>query len=150
MKIISLWQPWASAMAWLWKRNETRSWSTKHRGEVAIHAAKQNGTSYLDIREYAVRKLVEAGAPVPSPFPEMPRGAIVAVGELVDVLPVAEFLRLHKPSALELAFGDYGPMRSIWVFSNVRAVVPLPYKASQGLRDLPEEVASQVSYLKVA
>lgn len=40
MKALSLTQPWASLIAIGAKRVETRSWSTNHRGPVAIHAAK--------------------------------------------------------------------------------------------------------------
>ena len=35
MKAISLWQPWASAVALGSKRVETRSWSTSYRGPLA-------------------------------------------------------------------------------------------------------------------
>ena len=41
MKAITLWDPWASAMALELKRNETRGWSTPYRGPLAIHAAKR-------------------------------------------------------------------------------------------------------------
>ncbi|HVM07165.1 MAG TPA: ASCH domain-containing protein [Acidimicrobiales bacterium] len=40
MKAISLWQPWASLIAYGVKTIETRSWSTPYRGRIAIHAAK--------------------------------------------------------------------------------------------------------------
>uniref|UniRef100_A0A6M3J354 ASCH domain-containing protein n=1 Tax=viral metagenome TaxID=1070528 RepID=A0A6M3J354_9ZZZZ len=36
MKAISLWQPWASAMALGWKKIETRSWGTSYRGPPLI------------------------------------------------------------------------------------------------------------------
>lgn len=39
MKAISLWQPWASLVALGVKTIETRSWSTKYRGPLTIHAA---------------------------------------------------------------------------------------------------------------
>lgn len=39
-KAISLWQPWASLIAYGVKTIETRSWSTSYRGPIAIHAAK--------------------------------------------------------------------------------------------------------------
>ena len=41
MKAISLWQPWATAIAVGAKRIETRHWPTKHRGPLMIHAAKR-------------------------------------------------------------------------------------------------------------
>ncbi|MCC6426255.1 MAG: ASCH domain-containing protein [Phycisphaerales bacterium] len=41
MKCISLWQPWATLVSLGEKRVETRSWETKYRGPLAIHAAKK-------------------------------------------------------------------------------------------------------------
>lgn len=42
MKAITLWQPWATAMAMGVKRIETRSWFTRHRGDLLICAAKRS------------------------------------------------------------------------------------------------------------
>lgn len=39
MKALTIWQPWASLLAYGAKKYETRSWSTKYRGPIAIHAA---------------------------------------------------------------------------------------------------------------
>lgn len=41
MKALSLWQPWATLMAYGLKRVETRSWAIRHRGPLLIHAAKK-------------------------------------------------------------------------------------------------------------
>jgi hypothetical protein len=41
MKVISIIQPWATLIAIGEKKFETRSWSTKYRGELAIHASKK-------------------------------------------------------------------------------------------------------------
>ena len=40
IKALSLWQPWASAIAVGYKHYETRSWKTDYRGWLGIHAAK--------------------------------------------------------------------------------------------------------------
>lgn len=40
IKCLSLWEPWAWAMAELLKLIETRSWETGYRGWLGIHAAK--------------------------------------------------------------------------------------------------------------
>lgn len=40
MKCLSLWQPWATLIAIGAKQVETRSWRTRYRGPIAIHAAK--------------------------------------------------------------------------------------------------------------
>ncbi|MCL2331658.1 MAG: ASCH domain-containing protein [Proteobacteria bacterium] len=39
MKTLTLWQPWAGAIAAGLKKYETRGWPTKHRGLLAIHAS---------------------------------------------------------------------------------------------------------------
>ena len=41
IRIISLWQPWASLIALNLKQYETRSWGAPYRGKLAIHAAKR-------------------------------------------------------------------------------------------------------------
>lgn len=43
MKAITIRQPWASLIALGIKQVETRSWSTKHRGRIAIHAGLRDG-----------------------------------------------------------------------------------------------------------
>jgi hypothetical protein len=43
-RVLSLWQPWASLVALGVKTIETRSWSTKYRGPLAIHAAARKPT----------------------------------------------------------------------------------------------------------
>ena len=39
MKAITIWQPYAQAIALGLKKFETRSWPTKYRGKLAIHAS---------------------------------------------------------------------------------------------------------------
>jgi activating signal cointegrator 1 len=41
MKVITVIQPWATLLALGVKKFETRSWATKHRGELAVHAGKK-------------------------------------------------------------------------------------------------------------
>jgi activating signal cointegrator 1 len=41
MKAITIIQPWATLIALGEKKFETRSWATKHRGPLAIHAGKK-------------------------------------------------------------------------------------------------------------
>lgn len=48
MKAITIWQPWASLLAHGMKQYETRSWATKYRGPIAIHAAKRPVRQTID------------------------------------------------------------------------------------------------------
>lgn len=42
MKALTLHQPWASLIAAGVKTIETRSWSTRYRGPLAVHAGKRS------------------------------------------------------------------------------------------------------------
>ncbi|MFF4229017.1 ASCH domain-containing protein [Streptomyces sp. NPDC001820] len=68
---LTLWQPWASAIAYGTKRIENRSWPTDHRGLVLIHAGRTTDPNAKD-------------APLARPFLRrpFPRGAVVAVARL--------------------------------------------------------------------
>ena len=82
IRCISLWQPWASLMARGHKYFETRSWDTKIRGEVWIHAAKSvEGAGPHDGAERCVAYL-EAYLNV---YPEQRAAAVKRLGGLVPV-----------------------------------------------------------------
>lgn len=109
MKVLTLHQPWASLVALGVKTIETRSWSTKYRGPLAIHAAaRKPAVEMLEdgpAGDEEWGQWFETGADawkVPPP-PEMrwsialapaydvvtmPLGAIVATCTLVDVVPM--------------------------------------------------------------
>lgn len=84
MRLLSLWQPWASFMAWGFKSIETRGWTTPYRGPVAIHAAKDRRAM-----KDADGLLHDAGFARPAgPAGTYPFGYVVAVGDLVDAFKV--------------------------------------------------------------
>jgi hypothetical protein len=103
--VISLWQPWGSLWASGRKNNETRHWSTRHRGLILIHAAKH---IEFDI-DPVLREIVEDEFGGHWAM-DLPRGAIVGCCELIgcastDTLQVSED---------EYACGNYGPGRVAW------------------------------------
>lgn len=87
MKAISLLQPWASLVVMGAKKIETRSWNTKYRGELLIHAsagktkegrnlAKYNSDFYDALKtEYDVFGLYD-----------LPFGAIIGKVNLIDTV----------------------------------------------------------------
>lgn len=136
MKAISLWQPWASLMAVGAKRNETRSWPTSHRGDLAICAAKHwddDCAACLGEPEFeeALRGKVQ----------KMPFGCVVAVVDLYSCVRSEEVnlkssvvRPLHKHEHL---FGNYGCGRFVWQTRNLRTLLtPVPVKGRQGLFEL--------------
>jgi hypothetical protein len=144
MKAISLWQFWASAIALGLKRNETRSWATNYRGTIAIHAAKRDTRELRDHFNLLMCRgdFAEAfrTANLHS-FTMLPKGAIVAVAELVEVVPTEVMLRSELVGPLEMELGDYGVNRFAWRLENIRAL-PQPYfiAGHQGLFDVPDQL----------
>ena len=152
MKALSLWQPWASAIALGSKRIETRSWPTDYRGPLAIHAAKRCIKSELedtDAEELWQGALHRTRA-IPGLLPLwncIPFGAIVAVCRLVDCRRTESFGdEIREPRGArpyywtEEDMGDFYPGRWGWVLEDVRAIEPVPWRGAQGLFEVPDEV----------
>lgn len=135
MKAISLWQPWATGIAAGVKAIETRHWSTPHRGEIAIHAAKRWD---LDQREFA-----EAERRAGTIGYGLPFGAIVAVADIVDVKRTEQLV--GSISDVEERWGNYGPRRFGWLFANVRPLSePIGCVGRQSIWTLDDGVVALV------
>jgi hypothetical protein len=139
MKALSLWQPWASAMFFGWKRIETRGWSTDYRGPLAIHASKR---WTADEREtWAAMARAEG---FDAAGYEVPLGAVICTVCLVDVRPTDEL----RPtiSAQEERWGNYGTFdqetkRRRFGFLTTglqRLPQPVPFTGKQGFFDVPD------------
>lgn len=100
MKVLTLSQPWATLVAIGAKKIETRSWNTRYRGPLLIHAAAGLGPggrrAFYDLcYSEAFREVLEpamtgtreiAGFTIPHIDADMlPRGAIIARCELTAV-----------------------------------------------------------------
>ena len=114
MKAISIRQPWCHHILYDGKDVENRSWPTKFRGKVLIHASK--GFDRED------RDLVQKH--------EMPLGGIVGMMEITDCV-----------SAMDSRwfFGPYG-----FVIGRRRALPFVPCKGALSFFDVPPEVMEQV------
>jgi len=127
MKAISLWQPWASLMALGLKKIETRSWATRYRGPLYIHAAKKViGWPSIDIQAVFDDDI----AFQPS---DLPLGCLICKVDLIDCRVI---LNHNQPDYPERAFGDYTHGRSMWITENLETFKPIPYRGRQGLFDV--------------
>jgi activating signal cointegrator 1 len=143
MKAISLWQPWASAVAVGAKTIETRTWWTPHRGRLAIHAAKKDTP---ELREFFSWKVCDplrrAGF---AQFEQLPFGAIIATCRLVECLHATDVDCLTDQ---ERALGDYSPGRYAWVFEDIEPLEkPVPCRGFQSLFDWPQPVRRETAEL---
>lgn len=136
MKAISLWQPWASAIALGHKRVETRHWSTRYRGEIAIHAARR---FEREEREFAAVERALGRMP-----DRIPLGAFVAVATLVDVKTTEE-LDAMRLCAIERLYGNYGPGRFGWLLGNIRPLrEPVGATGRQSLWSIDDDLLAAV------
>jgi hypothetical protein len=140
MKTLSLHQPWASLVAAGEKKIETRSWDTKYRGPIAIHASKSMPEYARDFcYEPGVHTmLVRAGFGQTgfrgSDVGGLPLGAVVATAQLVGVSPVEalDLSRLGK----ERILGNFAAGRFAWFLEDIMSVrPPRPARGSLGLWD---------------
>ncbi len=80
MKVLTIKQPWATLIMQGDKRFEFRSWQTKHRGELLIHAGK-------GIDKEAMKRLSDY---LPE---ELPYGKILGSVKLVDCIKMSPELK---------------------------------------------------------
>lgn len=167
MKALTLTQPRATLVAIRAKRIETRSWQTRYRGPLAIHAGAglgpvggEKGLRTLCITQpffAALRDFMVQHESGYSLSDALPRGAIVATCELAGVVRTEDltfdgrWARLREGGIQEWiltdqerAFGNYTPGRFAWLLANVQALPePIPAKGALGLWNW-EEVMSNV------
>ena len=137
MKIIALWQPWATFIALNLKEFETRSWGTRYRGKLAIHAAKRP----INLDRQAIVSQVNnlTDGKVPSKPCDYPLGCIVAMADLVDC-PRMDSSLISRQTELELAVGCWQLGRFAWQLGSIVPLPePIPYRGSQGLRNVRPE-----------
>lgn len=148
MKAITILQPWATLIAVGEKKFETRSWSTKHRGQIAIHAGKK-----IDKEACEVPEIKAALARNGYTANNLPTGAVVAIAELKECFKVmrdvlggvvilqantrtTHFTTLDK----EFSFGWYDSGRYAWELRDVqRLPEPIQAKGQQGLWNWKQE-----------
>lgn len=121
MLALTLRQPYASAVFRLGKDVENRTWSTGHRGVIAIHAG-------LSVSEDAPPWMERALRARP------PRGVVLGVVELTDVV-------LDSKSK----WARVRPRVFHWLLKDPRELAhPVSCTGRQGLFNLPDEVAVRV------
>ena len=124
MKALSIRHPWVDLILAGTKTIEIRTWATRYRGPLLLHASSAYGISE---RETAAR--LRLPAPDPATL-----GAVVGVAKLVDCRPVR--LDDWKCAGLPPLEGRLWA----WVLAEPRAVGPQPCPGKRTLFDLDQEV----------
>ena len=121
----SLWEPWATLMAIGAKKNETRSWSTQHRGALLICAAVRKNKGEME-------ELLEDQA-----FADALQGERASFGHAVALVDLDRCVSTNTwwadTGGDEFQFGDYSPGRFAWITTGLRRLKPFPVKGKQGI-----------------
>lgn len=135
MKAISLLQPWATLIVIGAKKFETRSWGTRYRGPLLIHASVNP-------------KMAKEFCSVPGKEPfvnfirnwtDLPYGAIIGKVYLASVNYTQ--VVVGSLSEQEKAFGDYEYGRYAWELKDpVQFDKPIPYKGSLSIWEFPDHL----------
>ncbi len=127
MKAISLLQPWATLVVTGVKTIETRSWGTKYRGPILIHASQGKAgsifTSLLFFKKY-----------IPD-FKHLPFGAIIGKATISDVIRIENLQMtdelINRLTMEEKAFGDYSDGRYAWMLEEAEQFdTPIPARGT--------------------
>ncbi len=145
MKAITILQPWASLIACGAKQIETRSWATKYRGEIAIHAGLSS--KFVDTVDWNKKVFSDPFLTALKPYHfyrndgslsgmKLEYGKVIAIADLVDCVEmtasrIAMWKKVYGDN--EIIFGDFQLGRYAWILANVRAVEPVPAKGMQRL-----------------
>lgn len=155
MKALTLWQPWATLIAMGEKRIETRCWSTKYRGELAIHSAAKLPAKWLGASSrtdpfrdeladvFGVRRDRDdrAGKHIDDILRGLPSGKVLCIVRLVDVAETDEMFREAIP-ARERVFGNYEDGRYAWLLEMVEVFEPaIPAKGNRMLWEWNRDAA---------
>ena len=130
MKALTLYQPYAAAIALGLKKYETRSWATSYRGPLAIHTSvKRLSPEFKKLAErYNINKFEY--------------GKIIVVCELQDCIEMTDEL-IQSISQTEKDFGIWTPGRYAWKLKVLKILKePIPARGYQMLWniDLAEEI----------
>ncbi len=124
MKALSIRHPWVDLILAGSKTIEIRTWATRYRGPLLLHASGAYGISE---REASARLRL----PPPDP---LTMGAIVGIAELVDCRPVRK--QDWKNAGLPPLAGRLWA----WVLAEPRPVGPVFHAGNRTLFDIDEEV----------
>jgi hypothetical protein len=135
MKAITICQPYAHLIIQGRKTCENRTWPTKHRGPIAIHAGKSR--SWLDEENG-----VDFGSGIQ--IADMAFGAVVATANLVACIHresglLAEWVNKMTREQQGHINGPY-----CWILADVRPLPrSVPYRGAQGLFDVPSSALGE-------
>ena len=126
MKVLSIKEPYASLIMKGIKKVETRSWKTKYRGELYIHASLSN----VPKKYSEVEGLSDLIKDMPMHY-----GHIICKCELVDCIEMTEdyIESMKNKHPTEYICGAYELGRYAWVLEHIEIIEPIEAKGKLGI-----------------
>lgn len=121
MKVLTIKQPWASLIINQYKKYEFRSWKTKYRGKILIHAGMSIEKDMLErFKEYNL---------------DYSKGAIIGEAEIVDCILVDEEFNEKLRKINKTVYGKSNHVETYaWKLENViKYEKPIYIKGQLGL-----------------
>mgnify|MGYP004472280407 CR=1 FL=1 len=120
MKVITLKQPWASLVAYGYKKYEFRSWKLNYRGPILIHAG-------LGIDKEAMQKVKDLKL-------EFPSKKIIGIVSIDDCILLDETISSIISKENHLVYGNKIRTGYAWKLSNAKLVnIPESVSGKQGI-----------------
>ncbi len=128
-------QPYAELM--LHGKIETRTWNTNYRGWVLICSSKlpYNWDAVLRISGNCQKDRITKLSL--TEILHFHYAQAIAIGYLSDC-------RKMKPEDEDRCFVQYHPDMFCHVYENVQAIIPFPWKGSQGWKEVTHEIKNQI------
>jgi hypothetical protein len=123
MRALTITQPWAAAIAAAalapgHKTTENRTWSTRYRGVLLIHAGQRFDHDAVGLEPDAHRVWAALAAVLPKAPGALDRGAIIATARLADC---------HPADSCCAPWGEQRPGIRHWLLAEVR-LLPEPVR----------------------
>ena len=142
MKVLSMIQPWATLLVHRVTQNETRTWKTRYRGPIAIHASMKIDKNAC--REDVVRTLLGR---IGYSADTLPTGVILATCRIVDCIQIidnnGEFAVMENGrtiGGIDCRIGGYQPGHYMWEIRDMLPLPePIPAKGKLGFWEYPIE-----------
>lgn len=130
MKVITIKQPWASLIAAGYKEYEFRTWNTKYRGDILIHAG-------LGVDKDAMKRFKHLNL-------EYPSGSIIAKATITDSIYVDDkFVKTigsTNPLVYKNIINKNGSEGYGFKLENVKKINPIPIKGKLGLWNYERDI----------
>lgn len=138
MRALSWKNPYGVLM--LYNKIETRTWDTKYRGKVLICTSKKayTGGEVSDLSE--VWGYIYISTSLKNEKLLHYNGYAIGVGDLVDCRPM-------KPDDAKMAFVKYREDLFSHFYENVKEIVPIPWKGSQGWKTVDQDFIDKIVYV---